>query len=230
MASVNALTGNFDQTDASSYATASISPTGSLRVIAVIASRFSSAPNTPTATGNGITWGVNESATVNDGSAFWRVTQLHGTAASPSSGAITFDFGGQTQLEGLWSVFEIDDTSDPASFVQDISATGTSTAPSATLGAFADAGNGTYSATVCDGFSGSQVTASAADSYTILHNVTNTGQDTRLITAWKNSNDTSVTPVTLSASVPWAIIASEFGATGAVTYQGNNRRMLSGVG
>src|SRR5688572_21294544 len=54
---VNSLAGSSSTTDATSYATASITPTGNALVILVVANTFSSnPPTTPTATGNGLTW------------------------------------------------------------------------------------------------------------------------------------------------------------------------------
>jgi hypothetical protein len=93
-------------TDATSIATASISPTGDNLILAAVSSTTASGyPNVPTASGNGLTWvRVNRNPGIYGTNK--RLTLFRAMGASPSSGAITFDFGGQTQTDFAWSVVE----------------------------------------------------------------------------------------------------------------------------
>lgn len=91
-------------TDATSYNTASISPTAGALVLAIITSRrVTGTAETPALTGNGLTWEVIASAT--DGGR--RVTMLRAMGPSPSSGAVTIDFNGQTQSFCIWTFEEL---------------------------------------------------------------------------------------------------------------------------
>jgi hypothetical protein len=84
-------------TGATSYATASV--TGrrdSLQLLAVVNSK-ASAPDTPTASGGGLTWVQIATKTYNTtGSPTQRIT-LFRALGSPTAGAITADFAGATQ-------------------------------------------------------------------------------------------------------------------------------------
>lgn len=212
MASVATLVGNSTGTDAASYATASITPTVNRLWVASIASRHTSANiNTPTATGAGLTWTSHESVMVTEGITRWRVTTFLGSG-TPSSGAVTFDFGGQTQLEGLWSIYEVADTP-TATLIQDTSnsASLANATPNATLGAFSNPANATFFACVTDAVIGATtVTTTEADSYSFIHDLSVGGSN--LVTGWKNANDTGVAPVTLNVTASWAIIAAEYGS------------------
>lgn len=227
MASVASLTSGQSGTDASSYASASITPTASRLWVASVASRITTnvSITVPTATGAGLTWTQHESSQVPDGVTRWRVTSFLGSG-TPSSGAVTFDFAGQTQLEGLWSIYEVND-SPLASLIQDASNTGDSTTPNATLAAFSNPSNATFFACTTDSVIGpTTVTTTEADSYTFIHDLTIGG--TNLVTGWKNSNDTSVGPVTLNISAPWAIAAAEYGSV--VSASRHSRLPVLGVG
>ena len=96
------LTGGGSTTDATSFATASISPAADQPIYAAVISQATSV-NTPTATGNGLTWVAVATGAPN---ASRKLTVFRSAGASPSAGAITFDFAGQTQSSAQWAVIQ----------------------------------------------------------------------------------------------------------------------------
>jgi hypothetical protein len=145
------LTSGSDTTDATSYATASITPTGNALVLLTVATRRAAGnPSAPTATGNGLTW-VEVGTQLSSGSGNRRITILRAMGASPSTGAITINIA-ETQTECVWSVdqFTGTDTSGTngsGAVVQSVETDdGGSTATSGlvTLAAFGSANNMAY--------------------------------------------------------------------------------------
>ena len=211
------LTSGSSTTNASSYATASHTPTGNRLVFAAVISRLNGAvPNTPTATGNGLTWVQVTTVAFNTiATARSRLTVFRGMVASPSAGATTFDFAAQTQGSCAWSIKEfasIDTggTDGSAAVVQ--SATNSVDASVAalvvTLAAFGSADNATYGA-----FGGSQGTGSFTPGagFTEIHDVPETSPAIVIETEWRNDNDTSV-DATPNASADMGGIAIEIKA------------------
>src|SRR3990167_11448563 len=98
------LTAGGSNTAATSYTTASITPSANALILASVESNADpDAPNTPTLTGNGLTW--VEVVTRLDGTA--RMTLFRAMGSAPSAGAITIDFAGQSQANGsTWIVTE----------------------------------------------------------------------------------------------------------------------------
>ncbi|KXK09251.1 MAG: hypothetical protein UZ22_OP11002001129 [Microgenomates bacterium OLB23] len=176
---------------ATSFNTASISPGSNKLILLAVASRVSGAGNNvPTATGNGLTWEVVESA--KDSLSWNMVTILRAMGSSPTSGAVTIDFAGQTQINAIWSITEFDGvdtsgTNGSGAIVQDAENSGASvTSLTVTLGAFSAGANATYGAFVSE----VNQNTTFGSGFTEIHetNITdNTGQ-----TQWKNSNDTTV--------------------------------------
>lgn len=93
------LTASFSTSDATSYATASITPAADQPVYAFVASSAAST-TTPTMTGNGLTW--TQVATQLIGASNRRLTLFRAAGAAPSAGAATIDFGVQTQSTAVW--------------------------------------------------------------------------------------------------------------------------------
>lgn len=87
--------------DATTYVTASVSPGANRLVTAVIQTAAGAGPVAPTATGNGLTWVQERTQTFSTR----RLTALR-AMGTPSAGAITFDFAGQTQTSGIWQIIE----------------------------------------------------------------------------------------------------------------------------
>jgi hypothetical protein len=105
---VASLTSGDSTTDGTSIATSSVTPTGDALILAAVVSRIASGENpvVPTASGNGLTWVVVRTAAFGD---LTRLTLFRAMGASPSAGAITFDFGSETQTDFAWSVAEYTD-------------------------------------------------------------------------------------------------------------------------
>jgi hypothetical protein len=100
--------------DISSYATESITP-GANRLVLAFVMSASPANEQPTAQGNGLTWVLVASVEAPQGG---RLTCFHSMGAAPTSGPITFDFGGQNQDFCAWSVFEYDGVDTGGALVQ----------------------------------------------------------------------------------------------------------------
>lgn len=105
LVSATHLTTSSSGTAATSYATASISPSGNKLVLAWVSSRIAAGtPAAPTLSGNGLTW--VQVATVQFSGTTTRLTLFRAMAASPTSGAVTIDFSGVTQDTASWSISE----------------------------------------------------------------------------------------------------------------------------
>lgn len=97
---------------ATSFATASVSPTGNRLILVSVHAYISTGsvqPATPTVTGNGITYTLVQAQDV-DTSGVDRATEwlFRGLATSPTSGAITISFGAVTMTRCAWSVDQSD--------------------------------------------------------------------------------------------------------------------------
>jgi len=97
------LTENQSTVDGASVATASITPVANQVVYAAIAAYSAVSLVAPTATGNGLTW-VQVATIALDANR--QLTVFRAQGATPSAGAITFDFGGVTQTSFIWSVIQ----------------------------------------------------------------------------------------------------------------------------
>jgi hypothetical protein len=102
------LTNGSSTTDATSFATASISPTGGRLVLAWVINTKATTPDTPTISGGGMTtW--TQVATVLYGtiaSPTYRITLFRALQAVPGSATATIDFGGVTQTACIWVIQE----------------------------------------------------------------------------------------------------------------------------
>lgn len=105
---VSNLTTGASATDATSYATASVSPSANKLILLFVGNRRSGgSPTQPTVTGASMTWTLVDSA---DGGNEVRTSIFRSLNASPGSGALTIDFGGVTQGSCGWSVAEFTGT------------------------------------------------------------------------------------------------------------------------
>lgn len=129
---------------ASTFVTASVSPTGNRLILVTIHAYVSTGsvnPGTPTVTGNGITYTLEKAQDV-DTSGVDRATMwvFRGMAASPSAGAITIaSFGAVTPTRVAWSVDQSDanvdttGTNGSGAIVQSVGALSGSTATSLSI-------------------------------------------------------------------------------------------------
>jgi hypothetical protein len=83
-------------------------PTPNALLLAYVTNTKASAPNTPTFSGNGLTWVQVDTMTFNTvGSATERLTVFRAQGASPTSGTGTADFAGATQTGCIVQVVEV---------------------------------------------------------------------------------------------------------------------------
>lgn len=207
-----ALTSDSDGTTGSSATTASVSPGANRLQLLHVQAHPAGGPGYATVTGCGLTWVSVDQHNYDVGGGDTQML-YRALGASPSSGALTIDFGsGNDQLEICWSLAEFDgvDTSGTdgsGAIVQAVKATGTGTAPAATLAAFGDAGNATYGAAAC-GSAGWPLAAGTG--FTELHNLQGPTVGLVTLSEFRADNDTSVDAS--SASATWGVIAAELKA------------------
>lgn len=110
---INHLAGAVNSADQASYTTASITPTANACVLVAVSTRtsaiISGGPNTPTLTGNGLTYVPivsRTSSSTTGGSSNNKTTLYRAMGSAPTAGAITIDLGGQIQLHSAWDVTE----------------------------------------------------------------------------------------------------------------------------
>lgn len=201
------LTADADAVDATSFATASITPTSNHLVLAAVSSSEAGGPLAPTVTGNDLTWvQINSRPFGGDR----RVTLFRALGTFPTAGAVTFDFGAVTQLGCAWALSEFTgiDTGGldgEGAIVQSATDLAVSATPSVGLAAFSDIDNGavgTFYVTNVDGFTpgsgfldGGQANAAGAGS---------------ILLEWRNGNDQSVDCT--CTSDPWGGVAIELKA------------------
>ncbi len=191
------LTSFQSSTDATSYATASITPTANYLVLASVSSSKATTPDTPTLSGNGLTWVQIATNNFDTAGTQRTVTLFRALGASPSAGALTASFGGNTQLSctitvDQFSGVDTSGTNGSGAIVQ--SATNAEASQAAatftvTLAAFSDTNNATYG------------TATNGDSsnFTVGTGFTSlgaSGSATPLVNTfseWRADNDTTVT-------------------------------------
>ena len=137
---------NSSTTDGTSVTTSSwTSTTGKAYIAFVTGDRNAASPSTPTASGNGVTWVVEDSV-LYDGSTI-RLTMFRGRCSSGTTEGTTFDFGGVTHQSFMWSIVEVDgeDTSgsDASGMIQQkkTAANGTSSTPTLTFDAATNSAN-----------------------------------------------------------------------------------------
>lgn len=137
-------------TDATSYNTASLSPTAYSLVILTVQSFVATGPPVePTISGNGLTW-ISVNTNTTNYSSNRRITQFVAMGNAPSSGVITIDFGAETQSHAVWvvdqcsGVFYSKTASDAVVQVGDSTGTGFATSQTITLSAFSGNSNVAY--------------------------------------------------------------------------------------
>lgn len=204
------LTKNSTFTQASSYATASIAPTANnLQLLVVISNALSGTTNTPTATGAGLTW-TQVLSFPNSDSPTQRMTVFRALSASPSSGAVTVDFGGQNQNHfthtiDQFSRVDVSGTNGSGAIVQSNTKEQTgSSSPSLTLSAFANANNAVYGAI----FQNGSVTFTHGSNFTEL---ASTLAAYSVESQWANNPQTTI-DWTLGNTNKLEMIAIEIGA------------------
>ncbi len=215
------LTKSGSSTGASSYNTASVSPGANRLQLLTVASRtgITANSNQPTVTGCGLTWVAIATVVYDDtSSSRKRVTLFRALGASPSSGALTIDFGGQSQTHCQWNLdesasgFDTSGTNGSGAIVQSVTnkdSAGTATTLTGTLAAFGSANNATYGACVNGGASSSLTQGSGFTK--IADDFTSANLD--VMTEFRSDNDTTV-DFSCASGDELGIIAIEIKASG----------------
>jgi hypothetical protein len=197
---------------ASSYTTASITPTAGDLMLVAVNTRKGSTPEVPTLTGtNGlnVTWTLINSG-LTSGSVLQRIALFRGIPSSNTAGMFTADYGGvnQSQCNILVVSFSGVDTATNQGVVQDANNTASSGTCTVTLAAFGDAANATYiNAGARGGPTGITVEDGTWTGYTTGDGVSTLGSGV----AWKAGNDTTPS-ITLTSGLNWYAIAVELKA------------------
>lgn len=212
------LTSGESAADATSYQTASITPSANKLILLAVTSREagSDPADTPTISGNGLTWvqvaGRDNTSDVNNA---LRTTVFRAMGAAPSAGVVTITFVA-TQRNCVWSVVEFggvdtSGTNGSGAIVQSAN-NGANNAASllVTLAAFSGLGNATFGAfgTIADATS-----LAVGTGFTQLHQERATGEVTRMLTEWRSDNDTSVDASISAGTTDWAAVAVEIKAS-----------------
>lgn len=187
------LTTSDSGVNAASYNTASITPTANRAILIWVANvRTAGTSNIPTLTGNGLTW--VQVATVLAGTTD-RLTLLRTMGASPSAGAVTIDFAGQTQAYCMWSISEWDGvntggTNGSAAIVQAATnAQSSVTALTVTLGAFTAPANATAGGVYVSSIAENIVPGTG---FTELGEIQDASELAVLESEWRADNDPTV--------------------------------------
>jgi hypothetical protein len=209
--SATALTAGGHTGDQTSYNTNSISPGGNRLVLAWVFSAQTSGNTAPTLTGNGLTWVSVASAnpTAND-----RLTLFRAMGVSPSSGAVTIDFGGVTQLRCLWCIADFapvnqSGTNGSGAIIQSATNTVSGTSITVTLGAFGSADNATAAGLIAEN---NDAFLNQGSGFSQIGQVTQI-ESNGMLGEFKDTNDTSADFSWTTSSAAGAI-AVEIKATG----------------
>lgn len=238
--SVTNLTAAVNTTGASSFNTASVSPTANNLILLSVSARRadSTQPVAPTVTGNGLTWvKIAEIYFDTDSSSRKTLFLFRALGSSPSSGAITMDYGSQTINQTTWQVnqasgIDTSGTNGSGAVVQsatnkdEVSGGGTLTV---TLAAFASTDNATFGAFACDTVGAGPTVGSG---FTMVgsnddqsNTVTESGSE------WKATNDTGVDMTFASAAgAKMGGIAIEIKAAAAAGGTNKFFRQQMGIG
>jgi hypothetical protein len=191
------LTHSASLSNATSYNTASITPTANRLVLVAVAHHTTTVtpPTTPTLSGNGLTWVQVATITYNTlATPHCRVTVFRAMGASPTSGTVTISFGSDGQNNCAWSIDEFDGvdtsgTNGSGAVVQSNTNNASSTSVSITLSAFGSTNNATYGAFGC-GSNG--ITWSVGSGFSALDSHPSGVEDENLLTEWRTDNSTTV--------------------------------------
>lgn len=212
------VTSGSSNTDATSYATASITPVANrLYLLAVSAGSpaLGGTPPVPTATGAGLTWvAVNNQDYGLAATTPNRLALLRALGTAPTSGAVTISFAGDTQAGCSWSIVEFTDidvggTNGSRAIVQTAKVRANlDGAPVVTLAAFDAVDNATYGCFGTGNSPAPQWTPGAG--FTEIHDVG--GEGGVVLAEFQSTNDTSVDATAAGVTPNTAGIAVEIRA------------------
>lgn len=201
--------------------TSSISPAANQPVLLYVVAHPSGGPSYPTTiSGNGLTWVAIESDNYDINSGEVHIV-YRAAGASPSTGAITIDFGaGNTQLDINWAVIQLSaadtsGTNGSGAIVRSVKASGKSPVAVGYLdGSFGSINNATM-ALVASGGLGNPVKPKTGSSWTRAATQGGSTTGVYLAALFSPQVDNAIT-ARLNAEDPWGIIVLEIksGATG----------------
>lgn len=201
-----------DNVDRTAYNSTSVVPNANMLELLAVYSIAAVAPNTPTVTGDSLTW-VQVGSSQLDSTSLRRIT-LFRALGTPSVGSITMDFAGQTQTGCGWSWAEFSGmdtsgTNGSGAIVQAVAAAtpGNATSLTVTLAAFGSASNATA------GFFGIPLNTAAqpavGSGFTLIGQRNQSTPNLSIGSEFNSGNDTTVDMNAGAASIPWVGIAVE---------------------
>lgn len=211
------LTTSSSSADASSYATASITPGADKLILAFIGNSVAggSVPATPTLSGNGLTWTQVATQTWNVDVA--RLTIFRATGAAPTTGAITISIATPAPTCCEWSIIEVSGaditgTNAANAIVQTVStnaADALATSGTVTLSAFSNSSNATF------GVFGhkAQEATNPGSGFTELGDTNHAAPNRAFEVEYLAGNDTTV-DASWTTSAEWGGIAAEIKIAG----------------
>lgn len=182
---------------ASSFTTASISPSSNTLILATIVTRTASGdPNHGTMTGNGLTW-VEATSTNFDNTGTQKRKTIFRALGTASAGTVAIDFAAQTQTDTNWVIdqctgTDTSGTNGSGAIVQMADAVftdATHTTATATLGAFSSTNNSTYGSVGIGNGSGTFTPGAGFSTVGDIASVSTTIRDS---TEFQVANDTTV--------------------------------------
>lgn len=192
--------------NANSFSTASITPAANNLVLAWVTNTKATTPDTPTLSGNGLTWVQVATVTWGTiGTPTARTTLFRAMGAAPSAGAVTIGFAGVTQTGAAWSIVQfggvdVSGTNGSGAVVQSVTGRTDNASAAAglsiTLAALGNANNAS-----AGGFSNMvnlATSISAGAGYTASAGATHNSPATSIRSEWKTTGSTTV-DVTQSA-------------------------------
>jgi len=199
--------------DATSYATASWTPPTSGLILAFVhgARAGTATPDTPTMSGNGVTWTqIGTTLSINGG--VRGLSLFAANASGSSTGATTIDFGANTQLGCIVSFLHADGvdlaSGVAAAIVQNVSNSGTATSGSVTLAAAAHADN----RPVAGFYHNTNETKTPRTNWTEADDLTGAGHARALETQFRSDAFETTASATWTTSSAWGGIAVELKA------------------
>lgn len=213
------LTSGNDTSNISTYTTASQTPTTGRLVLATVVNSKGTTPDTPTLTGNGLTW--VQVATVTFGTIATPVKRvtLFRAMGTASAGTVAIDFGGVNQTGCAWAFAEFagtdtSGTNGSGAIVQSVTNNVDSAASlTVTLAAFGSVNNATFG-----GFGNSDsADMTIGTGFTAIGATGFATPNARVFQEWKTANDTSVDANAAAGTPNFGGIAIEIKAASSST-------------
>lgn len=202
-------------TDLASYASSSWTPPTSDLILLFVAAGRTAGADTPTVSGNGLTWvQIGTTQPMPSGSSGYAVSLFAANASGSSAGVTTVSFGGNTQLGCQASFFAATgvDLSGgvAAAFVQSVAANGTGTAGSITLAAAGHADNRPISAF----YHLATQAKTPRTNWTEADDLSTSSPARGIETQYRSDAFETTASATWASSVAWVGIAAELKAAG----------------